>query len=94
MCETLTGEQLAEKLQVEPRWVKDQARAKNDPIPAFKRGRKRRYFFNCPETKLGRELFDSYLRLVRPADEQIEVTCLDYFLLRHYLPIVRTENPR
>ena len=56
MCETLTDEQLAEKFQVQPRWVADHARDKRDPIPAFKVGRKRRFFWNCPSSELGRKL--------------------------------------
>src|SRR5438034_1271715 len=36
MCLTLTDEQLAEKLQVTPRWIADQARRHDDPLPRFR----------------------------------------------------------
>ena len=56
MCETLTDEQFAEKLQLTPRWIADQARRHDDPIPAFKVGRVRRFFWDCPTSDLGRKL--------------------------------------
>lgn len=58
MCESLTDEQLADRLQATSRWIADQARLPEDrdPIPAFTRGRVRRYLWNCPGSKLWEDL--------------------------------------
>jgi len=63
-CEQLTDEQVAEKLQVTPRWVADHARDSNDPLPHFKAGRVRRYAWDCPDSQLGRLLKEWWERRI------------------------------
>lgn len=52
-CEIITADLLAERWHVSVRWVMDNTRSKDDPIPHFKRGRKRLYeWWDCAESVL------------------------------------------
>ena len=49
--EYIDSRELAHRWSVSKRWIDDQTRSKDDPIPAFKRGKIVRYLWNANDTQ-------------------------------------------